>query len=305
MDYKDYYKILGVDRTAGEDEIKRAYRKLALELHPDKNPDKAAEARFKEINEAYEVLGDPTKRGKYDQLGASYRAWERMGGQPGNFDWSQWMGGAPGGVHVEVGDLGDLLGGFSDFFSALFGGMPIQGQSSIRTSRLNGIDIERPVRISLTEAYSGTTRTIQVEGKTLEVDIPRGADSGTRVRISGKGGGGRRSKGDLYLVVEIEPDSRYERDGDDLFVNVDIDLYSAVLGGEARVPTLTGDVMLTIPSGNQQNQAFRLSGRGMPSLREPSKFGNLYARLNISIPDKLTEEERELFEKLSKLWSEK
>jgi DnaJ-class molecular chaperone len=125
------------------------------------------------------------------------------------------------------------------------------------------------------------------------------------VRISGKGGGGRRSKGDLYLVVEIEPDSRYERDGDDLFVNVDIDLYSAVLGGEARVPTLTGDVMLTIPSGNQQNQAFRLSGRGMPSLREPSKFGNLYARLNISIPDKLTEEERELFEKLSKLWSEK
>jgi curved DNA-binding protein len=304
MDYKDYYKIIGVDRTAGEDEIKRAYRKLALELHPDKNPDKAAQARFKEVNEAYEVLGDPVKRAKYDQLGASYRAWERMGGQPGSFDWSQWMGGVPGGVHVEVGNLGDLLGGFSDFFSALFGGMPIQGQSSIRTSRLDGPDIETPIRIKLSEAHSGATRTIQIEGRTLEVDIPPGANTGTKVRISGKGGTGRRSKGDLYLVVEVEPDRRYEREGDDLFVNVDIDLYSAVLGGEARVPTLTGDVMLTVPAGSQQNQAFRLSGRGMPSLREPSNFGNLYAKLNVLIPDNLTEEERELFKKLSGLRSE-
>lgn len=310
MEYKDYYKILGVDRGASDEEIKKTYRKLALKYHPDKNPDNPeAEARFKEINEAYEVLGDKKKRAKYDQLGSSYRAWERTGRDPGSFDWSQWASGFPGGggnVRVEVGDIGDIFGGggFSDFFNSIFGGGAAQGAGSFgrrpRTAR-RGRDIEQPIAISLTEAYTGTQRTIQRDGSRLEVTIPPGARTGTRVRVSGKGESGSGGSGDLYLRVNVQDDPRFERKHDDLRTQVTVDLYTAVLGGEVKIPTLSGDVILTIPAGSQPGKTFRLKGRGMPRLREPSVKGDLFAELNVKIPENLSGRERELFDELAKL----
>jgi curved DNA-binding protein len=303
MEYKDYYKVIGIDRKASADDIKRKYRKLALELHPDKNPgDKKAEDRFKEINEAYEVLGDPEKRARYDQLGTSYRAWERTGGQPGGFDWSQWTSGFPGGgVRVEVGDLGDMMGGFSDFFNSIFGGVNPTSPGMRGTRSGRGRDIEHPITISLQEAYTGTLRTIQLNGKQLEVKIPPGARNGTKVRISGKGRGGGRQSGDLYLVVQVEKDARFERKGDELHTSVTVDLITAVLGGEALVPTPTGDVLLTIPAGSQPGQTIRLKGRGMPNIKAQSRHGDLYAELDVEIPDQLSDRERELYNELQKL----
>lgn len=310
MDYKDYYQILGVDRDASEKEIKGAYRKLAQTYHPDKNPDPKAEERFKEINEAYEVLGDSTKRSKYDQLGSSYRQWERMGGQPGNFDWSQWAGGAPGGVRVEfgdVGDLGDIFGGsgsFSDFFNTVFGGGGRAGRAG-RTARTRaraparGRDLQQEIVITLQEAYIGTSRIIQRDGKRLEVQVPPGARTGTRVRLSGQGESGAGHAGDLYLSVSVAPDPRFRREGADLHVDVEIDLYTAVLGGETQVETPGGKVLLAIPAGSQPGQTFRLSGRGMPRLRNPQEYGDLYAHLEVRIPTDLSDKEMDLFRQLA------
>jgi len=291
MEYKDYYKILGVDRSASKEEIKRAYRQLALKYHPDKNPgDKRAEGRFKEINEAYDVLGDSAKRSKYDQLGSSYRAWERTGGQPSGFDWSQWARGTPGGVRIEVGDIGDL-----------FGGLAGQTQDFTGRARSRSRDIEQPVNISLTEAYNGTTRMVRVDGRRIEVKIPPGARTGTKVRINLQNDSENRGMGNLYLLVNVAPDPIYELKGNDLYVDVDLDLYSAVLGGEARILTLAGDVMLTIPPGSQPGQIFRLKDRGMPKLRKPSQHGDLYARLQIKLPQRLSDQERDLFQQLANL----
>ena len=303
MDYKDYYKILGVERIADEKAIKRAFRKLAVQYHPDKNPgDARSEERFKEINEAYEVLGDAAKRAKYDHLGSSYQAWQRTGGQPGGFDWSQWMSGAPGGVRVEVGDLSDLFGaGFSDFFTSIFGGGGGRTQGFGGQVAPRGRDVEQPVRISLSEAYHGARRTFTRDGKNLEVTIPAGAKSGTRVRLSGQGSSGQAQAGDLYLLVDVEPDARFERQGDDLYADVDADLYTALLGGEVKVPTPAGDLALTLPAGSQPGQTFRLKGRGMPHLRNPSVQGDLYARLRVVLPTHLTPEEQDLVLRLSKL----
>ncbi|HSR47501.1 MAG TPA: DnaJ C-terminal domain-containing protein [Anaerolineales bacterium] len=297
LEYKDYYRILGVERNADEKEIKRAYRRLAVKFHPDKNPgDNESENRFKEINEAYEVLGDPTKRAKYDRLGASYQQWRSMGGAPGGFDWSQWMGGAPGGVRVEVGDLDSLFGGgFSDFFQAIFGGMTASG------ARPRGRDLEQKVSISLEEAYHGTQRKIRRNSRNLEVKIPPGARSGTRVRVSGQGEAGRGATGDLYLMIDVAQDPRFSRDGDNLHVDVEVEVSIAALGGEASVATPTGAVVLKIPAGSQPGQVFRLKGRGMPALHKPSQKGDLYARLKVRIPRNLTPEEKDLFERLAAL----
>ncbi len=307
MEYKDYYKILGVDKTATDKEIKRAFRRLARQFHPDMNPnDPRAEERFKEINEAYEVLSDPEKRRKYDQLGADWYQWQRMGGQPGDFDWSRWTGGMPGGrVHVRYGtaeDLRDLFGDsspFSDFFSQIFGGPDLGGfQRRIRPQK--GQDYEQPIEISLQEAYHGTRRVIQKDGQRLEVKIPAGARTGTRVRVSGEGAAGVAGgpAGDLYLQVTVLPDPRFERKEDDLYVTVSADLYTMVLGGEVRVPTLEGEVVLTIPPGTQNGRTFRLRGKGMPHLRHPEQHGDLYAKVEVRLPTRLTARQRELFEEL-------
>jgi curved DNA-binding protein len=299
MDYKDYYQVLGVKRGASDKEIKRAYRKLAVEFHPDKNPgDDKAEERFKEINEAYEVLGDSDKRSKYDQLGSSYRAWERAGRQQGGFDWSQWTSGAPGSVNVEFSDLGDMLGGgFSDFFNTVFG----MGGRRTAQRRVRGRDVEIPIAISLAEAYSGTHRVQNREGSRIEIDIPPGAKTGTRIRVSGKGEAGAGEPGDLYLRVNVAGEPGIRRQGNDLHLDVHIDLYTAVLGGEVRFKTPGGEVILDIPAGSQPRQVFRLRGRGMPQLRSPSKHGDLFARLQVEIPSNLSVEERELFDKLANL----
>ena len=312
MEYKDYYKILGVSKNASEEEIKKAYRKLARQYHPDMNPgDKAAEERFKEINEAYEVLSDPEKRRKYDQLGNSWRQWQRMGRDPSSFDWSQWFSGfEPGGVRVEyrdLGDLGDLFGGgFSDFFQAIFGGMgtPRTGWTETRRAQpRRGQDYTQPVEITLEEAFRGTTRVIQKDGRRLEVKIPPGVRTGSKVRVAGEGGPGigGGAKGDLYLEIKVLPHPVFERDGDDLRCEVPVDLYTAVLGGEIRVPTLSGNVMLKIPPETQGGQTFRLRGKGMPNLRNPRKYGDLYAKLRIQIPKNLSPREKELFRELASM----
>jgi len=332
MEYRDYYDTLDVDKDASQDEIRRAFRRLARKHHPDVNPgDPEAEERFKEINEAYEVLSDPEKRQKYDRLGADWRRYEQAGGQSGGFNWGQWSTGAPGAgpqrVHVRQGtpeDLEDLFGGgspFSDFFTQIFGGMgggrapggAAQGRATGAGARPGGFeyrvrpqrgrDFEQEVEISLREAYNGTTRILQTEGRRLEVKIPPGARTGTRVRVTGEGGAGAAGgeAGDLYLRVNVRDDTQLDREGDDLRVSVPVDLYTAVLGGEIEVPTLQGSVMLTVPSGTQNGQVFRLRGKGMPKLRNPEEHGDLYAKVDVQLPTDLTPRQRELFEELRSL----
>ncbi|NTV35675.1 MAG: J domain-containing protein [Anaerolineaceae bacterium] len=309
MEYKDYYKTLGVERNATPAEIKKAFRKQALKFHPDRNPgNKQAEEKFKDLNEANEVLSDPQKRSRYDQLGQSYNDYTRGGGNPGNFNWNEWTGsqGNPRsqrGQQVSQEDLENMFGGgFSDFFSSIFGGM--YGGASPRTSQsrparsARPATYEHPVQITLDEAYNGSERFLEIEGRRYQVKIPAGARTGTKVRLQGVGPSGQ---GDLYLVIEVAPDPRFERAENDLTTEVSTDLYTAVLGGSVNVPTPGGSVLLTIPSGTQPNQKFRLAGRGMPHLRAPQTHGDLFAVVRVTVPRQLTPEQRSLFEKLSKL----
>ena len=318
MEYKDYYKILGVDRNASDAEIKREYRKLARQLHPDVNPgDQEAENRFKEINEAYQVLGDKEKREKYDHLGSSWQQWQHTGQDPNGFDWSQWFtpgAGRPqqGGVRVEFQDLSDLFGdaqsgGFSDFFNSLFGGMPggqrpRSGYTRTYNRPARGQNLEQAIDITLDEAYHGTARTLVRDGKRIQANIPAGAKTGTKVRLSGQGAPGPGGpQGDLYLKINVLPHETFQRQGNDLHMDVEIDLYPAVLGGETTIPTFDGNVALKIPAGTQNGQVFRLRGKGMPDLRDPQKRGDLYARAQVRLPKKLSSQETELFQQLAAL----
>lgn len=309
MEYKDYYKTLGVERTASPAEIKKAYRKLAMKYHPDRNQgDKVSEDKFKEINEAYQVLSDTTKKSRYDQLGDSYFNYQQGGGSPNGFNWEQWYasgGGQPGsgGRRVQVDDIGEMFGGaggFSDFFRMIFGdlgggGFASTGRTSTRQSQPRAV--EQPVQISLMEAYSGTTRTIQFGNSRLEVKIPKGAKTGTKVRVPAGSTAGLQM--DLYLIVDVVSDQRFERKENNLYTDVTVDLYTAILGGQVNVNTPGGSVLLTIPPGTQPGQTFRLAGRGMPALRSPANQGDLYVRARVSIPKNLSEEERKLFNTLS------
>jgi len=311
MDYKDYYKILGVERKASEDDIKKAYRKLALKYHPDRNPgDKKAEEKFKEINEAYQVLSDSSKRSRYDQLGESYTTWQQRGAPGGGFNWEEWYTPNQGGnVRMEVGDLDDLFGGgFSDFFRRIFGGMPDmgsvqqgRGSTSSRQTRSARPNYEQKVTISLQEAYQGGARLIEIDGRRIEVKIPPGARKGTKVRVKEAiPAGVNGQSGDLYLVIDVADDPHFERKGDDLYTETPVDLYTAVLGGEAKVATLSGNIVLTIPPGTQPGQTFRLSGRGMPNLQNRQAKGDLYVRAKVNIPRDLTPHQKELFQELAR-----
>jgi curved DNA-binding protein len=305
MQYQDYYKTLGVERSADEETIKKAYRKLAMQYHPDRNPgDAQAEENFKLVNEAYQVLSDPQKRARYDQLGQSYTQWQQRGGSPGGFDWSQWD---TGGQRVNI-NLDDLFGeaGFSEFFSRIFGGMPTgsSGSPDFGFGNRSAKPSQRlAVPISLADACQGTTRIVETDGKRLEVKIPAGARTGTKVRVADALAAGDGRKGDLFLEIEVLPDARFERDGSNLTTRVTIDLYTAVLGGNVKVPTPTGNVLLTIPPGTQPEQTFRLAGQGVPHLRQPQTRGDLLVKVKVTLPQQLTPAQKSLFEQLAQMVS--
>ncbi len=294
MDYKDYYKILGVSRSADEKEIKRAFRKLARQYHPDQNPDDpAAEDKFKDINEAYEVLGNADNRQKYDTLGANYKRYQQMGGGMGDF--GDFMG---GGQNVNLDDLfGGGAGGMGDFFSTIFG----SGMGGPNRTQPLRRDTEQEIEITLEEAYTGSQRTLVDEnGTRFTVKIPKGAKTGTKVRLRGKGGHG----GDLYLVIRVRPHSEYTRDENDdntLYRTVELDLLTAVLGGKVTVDTLKGSGSLKILPGTQGGKRIRLRGRGMPDLRQNDSYGDLIAEIQIRVPSDLSDKERELYEQLRDL----
>jgi len=326
MDYQDYYATLGVKRTASQGDIKKAFRKLARQYHPDKNPgDAAAERRFKAVNEANEVLSDADKRKRYDALGANWDAYSRAGeggdpfGPGGPFaGYASAAGGArPGGVRYEFRTSGDA-GQFSDFFNAFFGGMdagPGAGRSG-RTSQVGhaaggqsfedilagmGLDSDRaasrtPQRtsyeaeaeISLEEAFQGTTRLLEAGGRRLEVKIPRGVSTGSRVKLTGKGPGGSN----VVVVVRVAPHPVFTRHGRDLERELPLTLEEALLGAKVHVPTLTGRVLLTIAPGTQSGKRIRLGGQGMPALRGDER-GDLYVRTRVVLPPNLTDEARD------------
>jgi curved DNA-binding protein len=308
MEYKDYYRILGVEKVASEKDVKQAYRRLARKYHPDVNPNnKAAQEKFKEINEAYGVLSDLDKRRKYDELGANWQAYEqyqRAGGQ-GPFQWggggAQYRTVTPEEFENIFGGLGGDRGDFSDFFRTFFGGGFETVRAQPRARR--GQDIEQPVEISLEEAYRGATRSLHKDGRRLEIKIPAGVKTGSKIRYAGEGTPGTRgaSAGDLYLRVQIAPHPTFEREGDDLRCEIPVDLYTAILGGEVNVPTLKGQLALKIPAETQAGRTFRLVGQGMPRLNEPNAFGDLYAKVRVTLPERLTAAERELFEKLAQM----
>lgn len=311
MQYKDYYKTLGVSKDANQDEIRKAYRKLAQKFHPDKNPNnKQAEDRFKEIGEAYEVLKDPEKRKKYDRLGANWKQYEQAGaGYQGGFDWSQsWGQGGSRNFYYD-GDLKDIFGetgdGFSDFFKAFFGDMEPGTRSRRFESRrgFRGQDLQAEMEISLREAYKGTTRILNVSGQKLRITTKPGAYTRQELRIRGKGQPGIRGgeQGDIYITIKVLPDPVYRREGNHLVMDVRTDLYTAVLGGKIEVNTLAGKVNIPVPAGSQHGKRLRLKGKGMPVYGRSGEYGDLYVRLNVEIPKNLSRKETELFRQLRDL----
>ncbi len=280
---KDYYGVLGVSRDASDDDIKRAFRRKAKQYHPDANPDNpVAEARFKEVSEAYEVLSDEEKRSAYNRFGENWRQFQDVDGQ-GPFA----NGGA---AYTDV----------SEIFDSFFGGGGRGGFHSHASYPRAGRNIEQEVTISLREAYEGTQRIVSKGGRDITVQIPRGAATGAKVRLAGEGNPGVNggSAGHLYLVVSVSEDPQFQRQGDDLHVDVKVDALTAMLGGEASVPTFNRPLRLKIKPGTQSGQKLRLSGKGMPKLRQGDAFGDLYARVVITVPGALDEKQRELAEKL-------
>ncbi len=333
MEYKDYYKTLGVGRDASADDLKKAFRKLARKYHPDINPgDAEAESKFKEINEAYEVLSDAEKRKKYDQFGADWNRYQQAGSAQSGFDWSRYAS-QPGGVRVDFGqDFGG--GGFSDFFETLFGTMGGRSTSGFGggARAQKGQDYEQAVDITLEESYTGTQRQLRLEvpqpcptchgtgvsnnnvcptcsgtgvsgqqARTLTVRIPAGIDTGGKVRVAGEGGFGINGgpNGDLYMVINVLRNPRYEREGQDLRFRAPIDMYTMMLGGTARIPLLNGKTLsLQIPAGTQNGKVFRIRGQGMPRPGQ-SERGDLFIAAEAQLPTELSDRERELVQELA------
>jgi curved DNA-binding protein len=306
MTYKDYYKDLGVGKAATLAEIKKAYRTLAKKYHPDRTKgDKASEEKFKEINEANEVLSDPVKRKKYDQFGADWKHYEEAGAQPGGFDWSKYASGSGGQAHQTSTYGSDAMfsdEGVDDLFEMLFGQRSGQ-QRGRRSVVIKGEDIETETTLSFEEAYHGATRLIQLNGQTIKVTIKPGVADQQRLRIAGKGGGGLSGgqNGDLYLTVKIAPHPEYRRKGNDLHRDLPVELYTAVLGGKAQIKTLKGRVTVNIPKGTPNGKELRLRGLGMPVYAKKNEYGNLLVKVDILLPEHLSEEEIGLFRKLAAL----
>ena len=303
MEYTDYYKLLGVDKKATHEQIKSAFRKLAIKYHPDKNPgDKEAEEKFKRANEANEVLSDPEKRKKYDELGENWQAYDqgaRAGGNP--------FGGRAGGQTFQYeGGGNDPFAGaeFSDFFEQFFGqgaGRSAGGRAGAGgRGEVKGRDYETNVDISLEEAYHGTSRVLQLENEKLRLSTKPGSSDGQSLRIKGKGqkSAGSGPPGDLYVHIKVMPHPRFIRDGDNLRTTHTVELYDAVRGGETVVNTLSGQVKMKIAAGTQPGQTVRIKGKGMPVYGKPDQHGDLYVQLQVQIPQHLTDQQKAIFEQL-------
>jgi len=304
MNYKDYYKVLGVSQTATADEIKKAYRRLAMKFHPDKTTgNKAANDKFNEINEANQVLSDPEKRKKYDQFGADYQRYEQAGAQPGGFDWSKYA--SPGGkqkqgMSAEEFESMFAEGGDVDLFELLFGGRGGRRQGR-RTAAYKGDDLSAETTISLDEAYHGTARLIQLDDQKIKVTIPCGIADEQMLRIAGKGMEGIQGgpSGDLYLTVKVAAHPEFHRRGSDLHCDFPVDVYTAILGGKTLVKTLKGAVKVDIPAETQNHKVLRLRGLGMPFFGKTNVFGDLFVTIDVQLPDHLTPQETDLFRKLA------
>jgi len=311
VDYKDYYKTLGLDKSATKDQIKKAYRKLAREYHPDVNPNNPeAERKFKEVNEAHEVLSDDEKRQKYDQLGADWQRYQQAGAGPsagsGGFDWSQYaQGGQAGGGFAGFGGGGFEGADFSDFFSSMFGEMG-GGRASGSPRPGAGQDYQTELELTLEEAYQGGPRTIAVNGKNLRLTVQPGVEDGQTIRLRDQGGSGRNGgpNGSLYITFRILPDPRYTRTDNDLTMEVPVSVYKALLGGEQVVEPLSGPVKIKIKPEMQNGTRLRLRGKGFPVYKQAGQFGDLYLRLNLTLPQNLTGQEKELIQQLAALRGE-
>ncbi len=325
MDFKDYYKILGVERSAAQDAIKKSFRRLAAKYHPDKNPgSKAAEDKFKEINEAYEVLGDPENRKKYDLLGADWKNAQNAGG-PSGFDWSRWQSQGPyrrrsassrdfENMFGEAGGPGGA-GGFSDFFGAIFGGKGMGGMSPGASyggrygmpgaGVARGRDIETEMAISLEEAYEGATRIVDLGDQKLRLKLKPGLADDQVIKLAGKGDKGRGggSQGDILIRVKVLPHPVFERIEDDLYLDLPVDIYTAVLGEKVEVPSLKGKVKVTVPERFDDGVVLRLPGLGMPLYDQPGRFGDLFLRLRLKLPEPMQEREIELIREVARVHS--
>jgi curved DNA-binding protein len=296
MDYIDYYAILGLPKTASAEDIKKAYRKLARQYHPDLNPDnKEAHKKFQQINEANEVLSDPDKRKKYDQYGKDWKHADQF--EQARAQRQQGGGGFQGG-----GFEGDFGGGdFSDFFESLFGGMGSRSQKTNRKFR--GQDIEASLQLKLSDVYTTHQQTFKINGKNLRITIPAGAEDGQKIKLSGQGHAGSNGgpNGDLYIQFQIVNDTKFKRTGNDLHTTASIDLYTAVLGGELTLDTMSGKIKIKVTEGTQNGTKIRLKGKGFPVYKKDGEFGDLIVTFHVIIPTNLKEEQKELFRKLSSM----
>ena len=294
MEFIDYYKILGVDKKASEDEIKKAYRKLARKLHPDLNPnDKEAHKKFQQINEANEVLSDPEKRKKYDQYGKDWMHADQFEKQ------KQYQRSSPGGGYTYSEGFGE--DSFSDFFASMFGGSA-GGRSR---SRFRGEDYQAELQLSLSDVFTTHKQTITIGDKKIRITIPAGIENGQKIKLKGYGGQGVNGgpNGDLYITFHITNNTSFKRDGDNLHKTVELDLYTAVLGGEVTIDTLSGKIKLKVPPETQNNTITRLKGKGFPVYKKEGVFGDLFITYQVKLPTRLTEKEKELFRELAKLKS--
>jgi len=306
MDYKDYYNVLGVSKTATQAEIKKAYRKLAIKFHPDKNKgNKQAEEKFKEIAEANDVLSDPEKRKKYDELGSNWNQYQNQNYSQANTGrgYSQGFYNRGGGGQEYSGDLNDLFGrsgGFSDFFNAFFGG---RGESSFAQQPQKGTNLQTTLHLTLEEAYNGTRRVIDLGNEKIGINIKPGIQDEQKLKVKGKGAKGSRNAapGDLYVIIAIKPHPVFSRKGDDLYRKQAIDISTAVLGGKIEVATLSGQVKMTIPPETENGKTFRMKCMGMPEYSDPCNKGDLYVSVYIDVPKNISTEEKELYKKLAAL----